>query len=106
MRYNDLLIFFISRHGYPSLLYEPTLRHIDLPAMLAVKRSEGVTHKVHLRNSLHAGNKAHKQGIHPGFETREDNTRSPEYGYQWSHKKITCLPNFFFEKEAWVILRH
>ena len=40
-------------------------KHVDQKlkgstAMLAVKRSAGVTLEVNLRNSLHAGNKAHK----------------------------------------------
>ena len=38
--------------------------------MLATKRSAGVTPEVNLRNPLHAGEKTHKQGIHPGFETQ------------------------------------
>ena len=38
-------------------------------AMLAIKRSAGVTTELNLRSLLHAGNEARKQGIHPGFET-------------------------------------
>ena len=38
-------------------------------AMLAVKRSAGVTPEVNLRNTLHTDEKAHKWGIHSDFET-------------------------------------
>ena len=50
--------------------------------MLATERSAGVTQEVNLRNPLHAGEKACNPGIHPGFETRADITRSPKQGYQ------------------------
>ena len=38
--------------------------------MLAIRRSAGVASEVNLRNLLHAGKKACRQGIHPGFETQ------------------------------------
>ena len=38
--------------------------------MLTSIQSAGVAPEVNLRNSWHAGDKAHKQGIHPGFETQ------------------------------------
>ena len=38
-------------------------------AMLTSIQSAGVAPEVNLRNSWHAGDKAHKQGIHPSFET-------------------------------------
>ena len=38
-------------------------------ATLLIKRSAGVTPQVNVRNPLHTGNKAHKQGIQLGFET-------------------------------------
>ena len=41
-----------------------------LAAMLAIKRTAGITPEVNLRNSLHEGNKACKQGIRPDFETQ------------------------------------
>ena len=31
----------------------------------------GVAPEVNLKNSLHAGDKAHRRGIHPGFETQD-----------------------------------
>ena len=37
-------------------------------AMLATKRSAGVAPEVNLRNPLHAGDKAHKEGNYPDFE--------------------------------------
>ena len=39
-------------------------------AMLTSIQSAGVAPEVNLRNSLHAGDKACKQGIHPGFEAQ------------------------------------
>ena len=38
--------------------------------MQAAKMSAGVAPEVNLRNMLHIGDKACKQGIHPGFETQ------------------------------------
>ena len=38
--------------------------------MRAAKTSAGVTPEVNLRNPLCTGEKAGKQGIHPGFETQ------------------------------------
>ena len=55
----------------------------------------GVAPEVNLRNSLHAGDKARKRGIHSGFETQGDVTRSPKQGYQWPHGKDLCPPDFF-----------
>ena len=39
-------------------------------AMLTPIQSAGVAPEVNLRNSLHAGDKVCKRGIHPGFETQ------------------------------------
>ena len=41
-----------------------------LAAVLATKRSVGVTPEVNLRNPLYTGDGACKWGIHPGFETQ------------------------------------
>ena len=38
--------------------------------MLTSIQSAGVAPEVNLRNSLHAGDKVRKQGLHPGFETQ------------------------------------
>ena len=69
-------------------------------AMLMSIQSAGVAPEVNLRNSWHAGDKAHKQGIHPGFETQGRHIRSPKQGYQWHHKKDPCPPKNFFKKKA------
>ena len=53
----------------------------------------GVAPAVNLRNQLHAGEKACKQGIHPGFEIQG---RHPKQAYQWPHKKDLCPPKKFF----------
>ena len=59
--------------------------------MLTSIEAAGVAPEVNLRNLLHAGNKARKQGIHPGFETQG----RPKQGYQWPHEKDLCpLKNF------------
>ena len=42
--------------------------------------------------TLHAHEKARKRGIHPGFETVADVTRSPRQRYQWLHRKDLCPP--------------
>ena len=42
----------------------------DSAAMLAIKRSAGVTPQVNLRNPYHTGDEAGKQETHPGFETQ------------------------------------
>ena len=41
-----------------------------LSALLATKRSAGVSLEVNLKNPWHTGIKTHKGGIHPGFETQ------------------------------------
>ena len=42
----------------------------DSAAMLAVKKSVAVAPEMNPRNPLHAGDKAHKQEIHPESETQ------------------------------------
>ena len=47
----------------------PICKYVDqngLAAMLATKRSAGVTPEINLKNPLHTGNETHKWGIHPG----------------------------------------
>ena len=62
-------------------------RSNGLATMLATKSYAGVAPKVNLRNPLHTGDKLCKPGIHPGFETQADVTRSPQQGYRCLHKK-------------------
>ena len=76
--------------GFPGVLsffqvfqveWEPWRKYVDPKgsvAVVTIKRSAGVTPEVNLRNPLHAGQKAHKGGIHPGFEA--DVTRGPKQG--------------------------
>ena len=33
--------------------------------------------------------------IHPGFETKVDNIRSPNQEYSWPNKKGLCCPHVF-----------
>ena len=73
-------------------------------AILVIKWSAGVAPEVNLRNPLHADNEAHKQELHPGFDSRADITRSPKLG---PHKKTDVLQKFlkrivFFETQALV----
>ena len=56
-------------------------------AMLTSVQPAGVAPEVNLRNSLHTGDKARKQG-----KPRGDVARSPKQGYQWSHEKDLCPP--------------
>ena len=59
--------------------------------MLTSIQSAGAAPEVNLRNSLHAGNKAHKQGIHPGDMSPEIQNR----GISGPTKKTYVLQNFF-----------
>ena len=60
--------------------------------MLAVKRSAGVAPEVDLRNPLYAYNKAHKQGIHSGYETVGKCHHKSKTGVPY--QKYWCPPNF------------
>ena len=62
-------------------------------AILADKRSAGVTPEVNLRTLLHACNEAHKnaKGSILALKSRADMARSPKQGYQ-----DLCPQNFFF----------
>ena len=55
--------------------------------MLAIKRSAGATPVVNLRKPLHVGKESHKQGIHPGFETKGKHHQKSKSGISGSHKK-------------------
>ena len=48
--------------------------------MLTVKRLAGVAPVVTLGDSLHTGEEAGKQGIHPGFESYANITKNPKTG--------------------------
>ena len=66
--------------------------------MPAVKRSADVTLEVNLKNPLHVGNKAHKQGIHPGFETQGRHHQKSKTGVSVAPQKGTCFLQNFFKK--------
>ena len=58
-------------------------------AMLAAKRSAGVTLEVNLGEHLtHIPLSSANEALKP----RGDVTRSPKEGYQWPHEKDLCLP--------------
>ena len=58
-------------------------------AMLAAKRSAGVTLEVNLGEHLtHTPLSSANEPLKP----RGDVTRSPKEGYQWPHEKDLCLP--------------
>ena len=59
-----------------------------LSAMLAIKKSRGVTPEVNVRNLLCTGDEANKQAMHHGFETHH---RSSKQGYQRPRKKTDVL---------------
>ena len=67
--------------------------------MLAVKNSSGVAPEVNWRNPLHAGDKAHKQGIHPGFETQDRDHQKSRRGVLVAPEKgLVSSKNFFIKK--------
>ena len=51
-----------------------------LAAMLASKRTAGVSPKVNLSNLLHASDEAHKPGIYSGFETPDRHHQQAKKG--------------------------
>ena len=55
--------------------------------MLTSIQSAGVAPEVNLRNSLHAGDKASKQGIHPGFETQGRHRQKSKTGVSVAPRK-------------------
>ena len=69
-------------------------------AMLAVKRLAGVAPEVHLRNPLQAGKGAHKQGIHPGYETQSRYHQKSKTGVSVAPQKRTCILQTFFLKSG------
>ena len=68
-----------------------------LAAILAVKRSAGVTPEVNLRNSTQARKHASESTL--TLKPRADITRSPKQGYQWSHKKDMCPPKILKKRK-------
>ena len=66
-------------------------------AMLAIKRSAGGTPKVNLRNRLHAGEEAHKQGIGPDFETQDRCHQKSKTGLMSLKISSRCLLHDAYE---------
>ena len=67
-----------------------------LAAMLTVKTSTGVAPEVNLRNPLHAGNEAHKQGIFPGFQIlRQMSPEVQNRGISGPTKRTDVLQRLF-----------
>ena len=63
--------------------------------MLTSIQSAGVAPEVNLRNSLHTGDKAHKWGIHPGFETQGRHCQKPQNrGISGPTKRTYVLKKF------------
>ena len=69
-------------------------------AMLTTIQSVGVTPKVNHRNSLYAGNRASKRGIHPDFETQERYHQKSKTGVSVAPRKGLVSPRFFFKKKG------
>ena len=65
--------------------------------MLTSIQSAVVAPEVNLRNSLHAGEKAHTT---LALKPRGDVTRSPKQGYQWIQEKDLCPPKIYLKKGA------
>ena len=55
--------------------------------MLTAIQSAGVAPEVNLSNSLHAGDKAPKRGIHPGFETQGRHCQKSKTGVSVAPRK-------------------
>ena len=71
----------------------------DSAAMMAAKKSAGVTPDMNLRNTLHTGNKACKQGIHPGFETHDGRHQKSKTGVSVAPQKGTLSSEKFLKKQ-------
>ena len=65
--------------------------------MLTSIQSAGVTPEV---NSLHAGDKARKRGIHPGFETQGRRHQKSNTGVQWPPKKDLCPLKIYNDRQT------
>ena len=67
--------------------------------MLAIKKSAGVTPEVNLKNLLHAGEEARKQGIHPGFENQGRCHQKSKTGVSVAPQKgLVSSKKIFFKK--------
>ena len=64
--------------------------------MLEIKRSEGVTTEVNVKNPLNADDKAHKWGIHPGFKTKGTHQKFKTV-VSGAQRKDWCSPNKWYK---------
>ena len=93
-------------HGFEpqtsSNACEHVSRYVDQKgsaAMLTTIQSVCVTPEVNLRNSLHTGDKACKQGIHPGFETQGRRYQKSKTGVSVAPQKGLMSFKIFFLKK-------
>ena len=70
-------------------------------AMLATKRSAGVTPEVNLMSPLCAGDEARRSTL--ALKPREDVTRSPKQGISGPTKRTDVLQIFFLKKNTFYI---
>ena len=100
-------IFFITWRSYLRPILLNYFVFIDVnnvnqkcsAAMLAVKRLAGVAPDVSLKNPLHAGDKAHKWGIQPGYEPQSRrNQKSKTGGFSGPTERIDVLQRNVFKK--------
>ena len=68
-------------------------------AMLTSVQSAGVTPEVNLRTSFYAGDKAGKQGIHPGFETQGRRYQKSKTGVSVAPRKGLLSSNNLKKKK-------
>ena len=71
---------------------------MQLAAIPVNKRSAGVAPDLNLRHPLCAGKEAHKQGIHPGFETQGRCHQKSKTGVSVSSQKGPVSSKFFLKK--------
>ena len=67
-------------------------------AMLAVKRSAGVTRGESEESVVYRQENIQARESNLILKPREDVTRSPKQGYQWPHKKDWCSPKISITK--------
>ena len=92
----------VGFESHQCLLLQVQVRWSKKPGsvtILATKRSAGVTPEVNLRNPLHMGNEAHKQGFHLGFEAQSRHSQKSKTGVSVApQKKLMSFKISFFKK--------
>ena len=59
-------------------------------ATMPTERPAGEAPEVNLGNPLHADNKAHQGGIHPGYQTQGRRHQKCKQEHPWAHGKDLC----------------